>query len=354
MERYLKQDQVYRHLLAMITQGRYQNGEKLPSGLELSRLFNVSHITVRRCLAKLEEEGLLRQIQGRGIFIQQPRAIQEAAVLLDYSRDPHASWPLPIQRALTETGIIANFFDAASLSRDIERFRAVINGRCGFFIFDVYENFPEEIFDLVPENIQRINVHRPPLVPFSFPHNSVLADPFQDAGLAVETLIERGCRRIAVIGGLDFQLSPVNNLFNEGALAALRKHGLDPVAVFRHDNLEPHEIRLLMEEADGCVSILDSLLLQVDAAAAKAGRVVGGDFFLIGRQNSPWAEKYGWSSVDLNAWASTDILKKMMRSGAVNEKHVLPAYVAFRRSCPKSDESQREVRMTEKAACNRG
>lgn len=332
--RNLKQDQVYRQLLAMITQWRYQNGEKLPSGLELSRMFNVSHITIRRSLAKLEAEGLLKQVQGRGIFVQHPRGIREAAVLLDYAKDPHAMWPLPVQRALTETGFIVNFFDASSFERDRERFESVINGRCGVFIFDAYENFPMDVFDNIPAEVQLINFHRAPVEPLKLPHSSVLSDPARNAALAVDTLVERGCRNIAVIGGLDFQQSPVNDLFTEGAVKALEKHGLSPVAVFRHDDLEPHEIQMLADKADGCASILDSLLLQLDVGLTAAGRSIGKDFLLIGLFNSPWAEKYDLSSVDLNPWGCTDILKGILRGAGSGEKHIINPIVAFRKSCP--------------------
>jgi ABC-type sugar transport system substrate-binding protein len=50
--------------------GKYKKGERLPSESELEREFNVSSITVRKCIDILKNEGLIERVQGVGTFIK--------------------------------------------------------------------------------------------------------------------------------------------------------------------------------------------------------------------------------------------------------------------------------------------
>ncbi len=58
--------QVYERLLKMITEKNWQAGELLPSERELSTMFNVDRLTVRRALSMLSKEGLVEKIAGLG------------------------------------------------------------------------------------------------------------------------------------------------------------------------------------------------------------------------------------------------------------------------------------------------
>ncbi len=55
-------------------QREYTPGSRLPSELELCRLFGASRVTVQQALALLEAEGLIRREQGRGTFYLGERA----------------------------------------------------------------------------------------------------------------------------------------------------------------------------------------------------------------------------------------------------------------------------------------
>ena len=46
--------------------GRYKQGQKLPTELELCKLYHVSRNTVRGALQQLEKENLLLRQQGKG------------------------------------------------------------------------------------------------------------------------------------------------------------------------------------------------------------------------------------------------------------------------------------------------
>lgn len=58
--------QVYESLFKMITEKNWQAGELLPSERELSAMFNVDRLTVRKSLAMLAKEGLVEKIAGLG------------------------------------------------------------------------------------------------------------------------------------------------------------------------------------------------------------------------------------------------------------------------------------------------
>lgn len=54
-----------------IVQGDRQPGERLPTELQLAEEFGVNRHTVRRAVAALAEQGLVRIEQGRGTFVQE-------------------------------------------------------------------------------------------------------------------------------------------------------------------------------------------------------------------------------------------------------------------------------------------
>ncbi len=60
-----------------ITEGHIEPGARLATEFALAARFNVNRHTVRRALASLQERGLLRIEQGRGIFVREP--------VIDYS-----------------------------------------------------------------------------------------------------------------------------------------------------------------------------------------------------------------------------------------------------------------------------
>jgi GntR family phosphonate transport system transcriptional regulator len=55
--------------------GKLARGEKLPGELVLAERFSVNRHTVRRALAALAEEGVVRAEQGRGTFVDQARRL---------------------------------------------------------------------------------------------------------------------------------------------------------------------------------------------------------------------------------------------------------------------------------------
>lgn len=62
-------DELRQNVLQMITTRSLRPGDRLPTEPELSQQFGVARSTVREALKRLEQEGLVHAIQGRGRFL---------------------------------------------------------------------------------------------------------------------------------------------------------------------------------------------------------------------------------------------------------------------------------------------
>ncbi len=67
----LKSAQFRDHLVAELANGRFKPGTALPPEKLLAEEFRISRPTVRRALAEMEFEGLIRREQGRGTFVSE-------------------------------------------------------------------------------------------------------------------------------------------------------------------------------------------------------------------------------------------------------------------------------------------
>ena len=63
--------QVLEDIKAGIVSGQYEPGHKIPSEAELSEMYNVSRVTVRRAIDQLSRGGFLTSRQGKGTFVNQ-------------------------------------------------------------------------------------------------------------------------------------------------------------------------------------------------------------------------------------------------------------------------------------------
>ncbi|AYE35148.1 GntR family transcriptional regulator [Clostridium septicum] len=63
---------VYDKLYKMIINGEYPINSKLPSEPQLAKMFGVSRMTLRQALSLLQDDGLVKNIHGKGNFITSP------------------------------------------------------------------------------------------------------------------------------------------------------------------------------------------------------------------------------------------------------------------------------------------
>jgi len=64
--------EIARVLAERVSNGTYAPGSRLPSGAQLCAEFDVSPMTLRRALARLQNQGLIRAVRGKGTFVRSP------------------------------------------------------------------------------------------------------------------------------------------------------------------------------------------------------------------------------------------------------------------------------------------
>lgn len=60
---------IYDKLFQMIKEGEFEQEERLPTEPELAKIMGVSRTTLRQALAFLQDDGIIKNIQGKGNFI---------------------------------------------------------------------------------------------------------------------------------------------------------------------------------------------------------------------------------------------------------------------------------------------
>ncbi len=73
------------NIIHAIARGEYKPNEKLPSQRKLCDLYDMSHMTVRRALNELVNEGVIYAIPGKGTFIAEDRRVVEFDSLVGLS-----------------------------------------------------------------------------------------------------------------------------------------------------------------------------------------------------------------------------------------------------------------------------
>ena len=63
-------EQLYQEILTQIKNGTYKPGDKIPTELQLSEMYDISRVTVRQTMARLVEEQILVKRAGKGTFVK--------------------------------------------------------------------------------------------------------------------------------------------------------------------------------------------------------------------------------------------------------------------------------------------
>lgn len=87
MARNTKTSRVLEALLSEINRPETQHGDCLPSERELGERFHVSRVVIRSALARLEDEGLIYRMQGKGAFVSKNKVNQNASRLTSFTQD---------------------------------------------------------------------------------------------------------------------------------------------------------------------------------------------------------------------------------------------------------------------------
>lgn len=77
--------QLKESIRSSILNGQLKYEEKIPTEAELSEIYNISRITVRKAVLELVEEGYLVKKQGKGTFVSKPKIERKIVHFLSFS-----------------------------------------------------------------------------------------------------------------------------------------------------------------------------------------------------------------------------------------------------------------------------
>lgn len=109
---------IYSTLSGDIGEGRYAQGDKLPTEAALSRRFGVNRHTVRRALAQLAEDGTVHARRGAGVFVTQEPTLYPIGKRVRFHQNLQAAGRLPTKEVLALETRMAGKDEAEVLSLD--------------------------------------------------------------------------------------------------------------------------------------------------------------------------------------------------------------------------------------------
>lgn len=77
--------QLKEQIIAAIRNGEFQPGDQLPSQRNLIQKYNMSHMTVRRALDELKNEGIINAIPGKGFYVAEETHPAEIGSLMGFA-----------------------------------------------------------------------------------------------------------------------------------------------------------------------------------------------------------------------------------------------------------------------------
>ncbi|MBN2294484.1 MAG: GntR family transcriptional regulator [Pirellulales bacterium] len=225
-----KYRQIYDHLLEQFQTGMYSPSDPMPGERSLAATMNVAVGTMRQALRKLESDGFIRRIPGKGTFVNSPRQQREqvktnvfAVIVPSIAEDPYSSLVEGVERAAKSEyriSVGSSKHDPAIQEQLIHQ--AIKDNVAGVAIVPTATPTPPEQIRLIQDShIPVVLCHRAvpgvkaPLVNLSFE---------QVGRMTAETLLQHGHRRITSLVAMRYEaVLSVGN----GIRGAMQEHGID-------------------------------------------------------------------------------------------------------------------------------
>ena len=228
----LKHERVKDHLLNEMLAGRLKPGQALPSLHSLEKMFGVARMTVCQAMTTLENDGLIRRVQGKGTFVEDgarrklKRGLDLFALVVPETRG--GFYPSLLHgfeaaaREIPHQTIICNTENEVPRQGDIVL--QLIDKQVGGVAM-----VPCDQAATPAHQIRQLQKHGIPVV---FCHRRVegvpaplLSLPFREVGhSAGKALVEQGHRRVMIF---DSHQTPTSNVIEEAMNSALRAGGCD-------------------------------------------------------------------------------------------------------------------------------
>ena len=145
-------------LKAHIAEGRHASGAQLPTEAQLAARFGVNRHTVRRALADLAEQGLVRSRRGLGVFVVGPPTDYSIGRRVRFHQNVMAKGLTPAREILSISTQTAGAKAAAALQIAADALVHVYDGlafveNAPIAVFQ--STFPAERFPMLPDALRR-------------------------------------------------------------------------------------------------------------------------------------------------------------------------------------------------------
>jgi GntR family transcriptional regulator, arabinose operon transcriptional repressor len=228
----LKHEQLKAHLVSELVAGRLKAGQLLPSESQFAEMLGITRKTVRRAMASLESDGLIRREQGKGNFVEDnarhklKRGLDIFALLVPETRG--GFYPALLHGFESAAGDVHHQTLICNTENDVSRQGDIVLQLLDKQIGGVAMVPTSQ--PLTPAHqVRQLQNHGVPVV---FCHRRVeeivaplLAIPFHEVGcMAGRVLTARGHRRVAYFVA---EWSPVDPVIQDGLNETLRDAGCD-------------------------------------------------------------------------------------------------------------------------------
>jgi GntR family transcriptional regulator of arabinose operon len=216
-------EEIQNDLIQKIQNGIYRVGEKIPSEMEIAKLYHVSRITATKALTELSLSGYIYRLQGKGSYVNAPdkrfkpgtllatrppaqvEGTKKIGLIIPEHSDYHSS---NIIRGVIQTLPFPDYYVNIVLSQNehLEEYALNFmaqNAFSGIILFPVDSEFYSDV-------ILQMHVNKYPLVLIDryFPGiscSSVICDNRKGASMATEHLIAAGHEKIAFFADAAYQ-----------------------------------------------------------------------------------------------------------------------------------------------------
>lgn len=329
-------------------------GDKLPTEKQLVETLDVSRLTIQRALRELQQQGLVRRVQGDGTYINKaPTPAQDKSGLfipVVLSNDSEQTGVVKyIQGAdsyLSEKGcyltVHYSHMNAAEEREVIQRlvedgFRCIIvNPKSAAENYNFY-------FQLMQQGVEFVFIDR---IPEHLVTNLVVCDNVGGGYLAAKHLLQAGARRIGFIS-----VNPVETAYSliqrkAGYLLALREAGITPLEGDIQFAQEDESMASVVERVLHLEDPLDALVCANDITALETlnylqsiGVNVPEEMMLIGFDNLEMTENAAvpLSTIDQPffrlGYEAAKIAKRILdEDNSLKVQEILPVDLVVRQS----------------------
>ena len=99
-----------------ITDNTFPYGAKIPTETELSEMFQISRITIRRAIQELCQEGYLVKKQGKGTFVKHAKVTRKIKHLLSFAKSCEVNGMTPSRKLLKHEVVELSDEDAIAMN----------------------------------------------------------------------------------------------------------------------------------------------------------------------------------------------------------------------------------------------